>query len=197
MRYIAFIFVIGLLCSGCSLLEPRTPESPENTTQYDPAFDYQTVLVNIQKSIQYKDPTGYIRCFSDTLNSSKEQYVFEPSIEVLTRYGNLFSQWNINQERVYFQNIMSKIPKDAQTALQLYNTVFDGITPDSVIIQSDYRLIVPHGMSSISNEANGSLRFVMKRQNDGLWSIQRWSDFLAKNDTIGNTWSTIKAQFNN
>jgi hypothetical protein len=92
---------------------------------------------------------------------------------------------------------MSKIPKDAQTSLQLLNTVYDGITPDSVIVQSDYRLIIPHGMSSIAMEANGSLRFVLKRQNDGLWSIQRWSDFLGTNDTIGYTWSTVKAQFNN
>jgi hypothetical protein len=92
---------------------------------------------------------------------------------------------------------MSKIPKDVQTELQLINTNIDGITPDSVIIQSDYRLLVPHGMISISGEANGSLRFVIKRQMDGLWSIQRWSDFLGKHDTTGITWSAIKAQFNN
>lgn len=197
MIFHRYILLICILFSGCSLLEPRTPEIPENTVQYDPAFDYQTVLVNLKKSIQFKDPTGYIRCFSDSVNSSMQGFVFEPSIEVLTRYAGLFSQWNINQERVYFQNIMSKIPKDAQTEVQLSNINYDGITPDSVIIQSDYRLIVPHGISSISGEANGSLRFVIKRQRDGLWSIQRWSDFLEKNDTTGITWSSLKAQFNN
>jgi hypothetical protein len=92
---------------------------------------------------------------------------------------------------------MSKISKDDITSLELYNTVYDGITPDSVIIASDYRLIIPHGMSSIAETAQGSLRFVVKRQINGLWSIQRWSDFLAKQDTMGITWSAIKAQFNN
>ncbi len=192
-----YIVVFCLICSGCSLLETRTPENPENAVQYDPPFDYQTVLMNLKKSIQFKDPTGYVRCFSDSLNGSNQFFVFEPSIEVLTRYGGLFSQWNINQERVYFQNVMSKIPKEIQTELQLTNTSIDGITPDSVIIQSDYRLLIPHGMISISGEANGSLRFVIKRQTDGLWSIQRWTDFLGKHDTTGITWSVIKAQFNN
>ena len=193
---ILFIGFISFI-SSCSLLEPRTPELPENAVQYDPPFDYQTVIVNLKKSVQYKDPTGYIRCFSDSLNGASFSFVFEPSIEILTRYAGLFSQWNINQERVYFQNIMSKIPRDANSELLMTNTVFDAITPDSVILQSNYRFIVPHGMPSISNEANGSLRFIIKRQSNGLWSIQRWTDFLGTQDTIGNTWSALKAQFNN
>ena len=191
------IIICMIFFSGCSLLEPRTPENPENAVQYDPAFDHQTVIVNLKKSVQFKDPTGYIRCFSDSLNGSGQAFVFEPSIEVLTRYGGLFAQWNINQERVYFQNIMSKIPKDANSELLFTNLIYDGITPDSVILQSDYRLIVPHGISSISGIASGSLRFIIKRQNNGLWSIQRWTDFLGTQDSIGNTWSALKAQFNN
>jgi len=182
---------------SCALLETRIPEAPENAVQYDPAFDYQTVLVNLKKSIQFKDPTGYVRCLSDTLEQNAQLFVFEPSIEVLTRYAGLFQQWSINQERVYFQNVISKIPKDAITELQLTNTVFDGITPDSVIVQSDYVLTLPHNVTSVPNISSGVLRFVMKRQKNGLWSIQRWSDFVLVKDTIGETWSSIKAQFNN
>lgn len=197
MKHAIHIIMCIFLISGCSLLEPRTPESPENAVQYDPAFDHQTVIVNLKKSVQFKDPTGYIRCFSDSLNGGGQPFVFEPSIEVLTRYGGLFAQWNINQERAYFQNIMSKIPKDANSELFLTNLIYDGITPDSVIIQSEYRFIVPHGMPSISGIASGSLRFIIKRQSNGLWSIQRWTDFLGTQDSIGNTWSALKAQFNN
>jgi hypothetical protein len=187
MRYIVFIVSVVFLifCDSCSILETRTPEVPANAVQYDPAFDYQTVLVNLRKSIQYKDPTGYLRCLSDTLNQNAKLFVFEPSIEVLTRYSSLFQGWSINQERVYFQNILSKIPTDINTELKLSNTVFDGITPDSVIIQSDYVLTLPHTLSSTTQVATGGLRFVVKRQNNGLWSIQRWTDFLHANDTIG------------
>lgn len=182
---------------GCSLLEPRIPEIPENAVQYDPPFDYQTVIINLRKSIQYKDPTGYVRCFSDSTLGNAKSFVFEPSIEVLTRYGALFLQWNLNQERVYFQNIMSKIPKDGITDLQLTEIVYDGITPDSVIMQAQYSLNIPHGMPSLPILAQGVVRFVIKRQLDGLWSIQRWSDYLGKQDSTGVTWSTVKAQFNN
>ena len=189
--------LIIMNCVSCSLLDTRTPESPGNAVQYDPAFDYQTVLINLKKSIQYKDPTGYIRCLSDTLEQNAQLFVFEPSIEVLTRYSGLFQQWSINQERAYFQNILSKIPKDANTELKFMNTVFDGITPDSVILQSDYVLTLPHNVASIQNVSSGGLRFVMKRQKNGLWSIQRWSDYLLIKDSIGATWSSIKAQFNN
>lgn len=191
------LILLSCCCMSCSLLDTRIPEAPENAVQYDPAFDYQTVLVNLKKSIQFKDPTGYVRCLSDTLEQNAQLFVFEPSIEVLTRYAGLFQQWSINQERVYFQNVISKIPKDAITELQLTNTIFDGITPDSVIVQSDYVLTLPHNVASVPNISSGGLRFVMKRQKNGLWSIQRWSDFLLVKDTIGETWSSIKAQFNN
>lgn len=184
-------------CMSCSLLDTRSPEPPGNAVQYDPAFDYQTVLVNLKKSIQFKDPTGYVRCLSDTLEQNAQLFAFEPSIEVLTRYSGLFQQWSINQERAYFQNALSKIPKDAITELKLNNTVFDGITPDSVIVQSDYVLTLPHNVASVQNVSSGGLRFVMKRQKNGLWSIQRWSDYLLVKDSIGATWSSIKAQFNN
>lgn len=197
MRNVSLFIGLFLFISGCTLLEPRTPENPDNAVQYDPPFDHQTVIVNLKKAVQYKDPTGYIRCFSDSLNGIGQAFVFEPSIEVLTRYGGVFSQWSLNQERAYFQNIMSKIPKDASSELYLTNTVFDGITPDSIILQSDYRFIVPHGMPSISGIASGSLRFIIKRQSNGLWSIQRWTDFLGTQDSIGNSWSALKAQFNN
>ena len=103
---VSVLFV--LCCDSCSILETRTPEAPANAVQYDPAFDYQTVLVNLKKSIQFKDPTGYLRCLSDTLNQNAVLFVFEPSIEVLSRYSGLFQGWSINQERVYFQNILSK-----------------------------------------------------------------------------------------
>jgi len=199
MKYLFSIVSVlfALFCDSCSILETRTPEAPANAVQYDPAFDYQTVLVNLKKSIQFKDPTGYLRCLSDTLNQNAALFVFEPSIEVLSRYSGLFQGWSINQERVYFQNILSKIPSDINTELKLSNTEFDGITPDSVIIQSDYILTLPHTMSSITQVASGGLRFIVKRQKNGLWSIQRWSDFLHANDTTGETWSSLKAQFNN
>ena len=195
-KFIVVLYMMFLVTS-CSLLDTRTPESPTNTVQYDPAFDYQTVLVNLRKSIQYKDPAGYVRCLSDTTDLNATQYMFEPNIEVLTRFSGLFTQWTITQERAYFQNILSKIPTDLSCDLQLVNTIYDGITPDSVIIQSDYILTLPHTVASIPQVSSGGLRFVVKRQNNGLWSIQRWSDYLHVNDSIGETWSSIKAQFYN
>ena len=195
-KFITALYLM-LIVTSCSVLDTRTPESPTNTVQYDPAFDYQTVLVNLRKSIQYKDPAGYVRCLSDTTDQNASQYLFEPNIEVLTRFSGLFSQWTITQERAYFQNILSKIPSDLNCDLQLVNPKYDGITPDSVIILYDYILTLPHTVASIPQISSGGLRFVIKRQNNGIWSIQRWSDFLHVNDSIGETWSLIKAQFYN
>lgn len=189
--------ILGFMFSACGLLEPRSPELPTNTVQYDPAFDHQTVIVNLKKSIQFKDPAGYIRCMTDSLEGNAQIFVFEPSIEVLSRYSGVFQQWSLNQERAYFQNVLSKIPKDVPTELALFNVMYDGVTPDSVIMQAEYTLSLPHTVSSISKEAAGSLRFVLKRQKNGLWAIQRWTDFVRNNNTIGESWSYVKAQFNN
>ncbi|MFN4111101.1 MAG: hypothetical protein ACK4G1_02420, partial [Ignavibacteria bacterium] len=106
----------------------------------------------------------------------------------------LFSNWTLQNEKNYFENLKSKIKEGGTITLSVFNIDRGTIQGDSVIYSADYSLLVDHSVESFPHEFRGHLQFTLFRNLKGEWSILNWKD--SKN-TESFTWSELKGRFSN
>ncbi|MBX7041785.1 MAG: hypothetical protein K1X85_02685 [Ignavibacteria bacterium] len=179
--------------SSCGLFDTRdvqTPSQPRSTFQQPTSPDI--VLSNLNFAIAEKNVDNYMRCFVDTAFSSR-RFRFIPDAVSSSSYP-VFIGWDLSDERIYYNNLVSLTGESSSSNLFLSNlTLTSGI--DSAVIDSDYILVFDHNRQNLAKVSNGKLRFIMSPDSRSLWSIHSWQDFLvASGDT---TWSYIKANFIN
>ena len=192
--------IIGLILTiaSCGLFSPRDPESPDTgKSSYVPPTSPDIVITNFIASLKEKNTENYIACFTMKVTSDSKEFVFIPSNEASSLYPQVFDSWGIINERQYFVSMITKLLNEFSPDLQLSNSRFDVITPDSAIYISDYYLYVNHNITTYTNKAQGTLQFSLIHRSDGLWSINQWYDFKPAVDTLKITWSVLKAQFIN
>ena len=194
-----FQLIILFTFTGCTLLSTREPEQPSNANaSFVPPTTAYVVVDNFINAIKEQNSNSFALCLADTNRGSSKQYYFEPTAEVNTRYSGIFSRWDIVQERISLQSLISRSALDGKMSLTFERSLYDVTTPDSVVFLSDYVLQTFHTIQTIDRVAKGRLRFVIIPDKSGLWSIQRWSDYSIPNaDTVFTSWSNFKAQFNN
>ncbi|MBL7998793.1 MAG: hypothetical protein JNL32_09170 [Candidatus Kapabacteria bacterium] len=193
------VALLSFVLSGCNLFSTRTPEPPAgNTTSFLQPTSELIVLQNFQSSISDKSTENFLLCLSDTAQSAKQQFKFEPSAEAGARYADLFARWVLQNERQAFFSMISKLTSGTKPSLELNNGRFDIRVPDSAVYVADYRLSIPHTVSTIPTLATGTLRLTIVPNQFNQWSIQRWVDQrTTAADSTTASWSTLKAQFVN
>ena len=145
-------------------------------------------MSNLEYSISDKNSNNYIK----NLYSVFYQYVPDSKSQAL--YGTLFSNWNINSEKLYLDNLIANTDQNASSDLFLSNTVTQ-ISADSSITTSDYILVFQHNKTNIPKTAEGNLKLTMKTDENSYYYISKWEDF--RNHDTDFTWSQMKASFSN
>ena len=94
-------------------------------------------------------------------------------------------------------NLFNNMPSDGFPVLNLTNSKFDVLLPDSAVYISDYTLLAKHNLTNIPTSFSGTMQLTIIHHASGLWNINRWIDISSNSDSVKITWSILKAQFTN
>ncbi len=176
------------MIKSCGLFETRDPETPETIrSTYLPPTTAQTVIDNISYSIQEKNSENYSKCLSQF------SYQYIPDSRSLLLYGQIFSDWNQQDEKKYLDNLILETDFNSTSVLFPSNQRLSQITPDSAIYRADYTIVFQHRRLNLPKSAKGNLSITISTDSDDLFYIKKWEDFR-QNDTDF-TWSELKANF--
>ncbi len=177
---------------SCDIFQTRDVEIPEdNRSHFYPPLIDTIVIENLKYAIKEQNVENYIRCFADS-NLFGEKFIFIPTIGAQINYQNIFSNWNLNDERMYFENICESSEKDSSilSLVEMQKNIF----VDSTKFFFQYEVNFKHN-KNFPKFVNGGLEFVLKKNTtSGLWNIVRWTDFANQN-TLIYSWSDWKANF--
>lgn len=182
-----------MLFNSCGLFETRSVEPPTviRSTFIQPTSP-DIVLTNLNYAVAEKNLDNYMRCLVDT-NFSLRRYRFFPDAFSQSSFP-VFNNWNLNNERAYFSNLISFTEPGSSSNLFPDNIIIS-TSIDSAILDMNYILVFNHNRQNVAKETKGKLRFVMGADSRGLWSIHSWYDFVVNNNDT--TWSVLKANFVN
>lgn len=196
-KSVILILLIQLLAS-CNLFTTRNPEEPDTgKSSYLPPSDPSIVIENLKNSIIEKNASNYASCFSDSSVTNKYTYIFEATGELKAIYASLFTSWNKQSEKTYFNSMINSLKSGTYPELHFTGGKFIVTLPDSHLYLTDYYLKIDHDINTFPKEFSGTMQLTITPAADGLWYIHRWIDKRRDNDTIKSTWSLLKAQFNN
>jgi hypothetical protein len=186
-------YSIMILNAGCGLFDLRDVEEPSNPrSTFTTPTSADIVIANLHFAIAEKNLENYMRCFVDS-NFSNKRFNFSPDAASASQFP-VFSNWTLNNERLYYTNLLSFTSESASSTLFLSNTT-TSTSIDSVVIDADYLLVFDHNKTNVAKTTKGKLRFVLGADSRNLWSVYNWIDFkVNENDT---TWSVLKANFSN
>ena len=185
-----FIIIISLLLNGCDLFSTRSAEPPSQPrANYQQAVTPDTLIANLVNSLKDKNVENYISCLSDS-SFTHRVVTFSPSSGALSQFPSLLGNWGINNERQYFNNMISKVPQSIPITLTFTN---ESYLPqgDSLVYTASYSLNVPANDPSLPENYQGDLRFNMIRNSNGIWSIYYWQDSKTSNLP---SWSELKGR---
>lgn len=189
---IQILFVIFVLStSSCDLFNTRDPQNPdENRANFQPPKEPSIVIENLKNSFNDKNAQNYILCFVDTLFVNK-QFIFLPSSEAASTYAFLTQDWGLDDERRYFNSVISKVPKDFPMTLTFSDENYSSLSGDTLIYSANYFINIPHSSSEPKNYS-GNLQFNMIRDDRSDWSIYYWKD--TRSSSLP-SWSELKGIF--
>jgi hypothetical protein len=182
----------ALLLAGCGLFQTREPEPPVGTNGINPpAASPDMVLQNFVSAVQQKDLQDYQKLFSDTVTGTKA-FVFVPTADASIRYNSVFARWSKSAESQYYQNVIASLPSTTFPSLAFLNPTIVRFQADSAIISTEYLLIVPHRLTTVTTTFTGRADFYTAPDRNQSWTIYRWVDFTTKRDS---SWSDCKGAF--
>lgn len=191
--YITFLIIFVSFLNSCGLFDTRDVEPPiDPRSNFIPPTSPELVLVNLQFAIAEKNIDNYMKCFVDSTFAGVS-YRFFADAPTQIQFP-ILTGWNINNERIYYTNLVSATSIESSSNLFLSNfTMTQGI--DSAIYDAEYLLAFNHNRNVIPKTSKGKLRFVLVPDSRSLWGIKTWNDFkIEESDT---TWSYLKASFVN
>lgn len=181
------LVLVATLIAGCDLFQTREPEPPSQGTSCNlTPDDHEVVLKNLRCAMTERNVDNYVRCFVDTL---LRPYVFESSPEEQLK----FTQWNLESERRYFQNMLSTVNGTPALSDSLYNKIVTPGPPASAVYFLKYSLFIPHLDPRAPHLVRGNMELYFAEDSLHRWSIYRWVD---KKISADSTWSYLKAWFN-
>lgn len=183
--------ILLLFFTSCDLFTTRNPENPnENRANFLPPKEPSIVIENLKNSFNDKNTQNYIACFVDTLFANKS-FTFIPSSEALSNYAFLAQDWGLDDERRYFNSVVSKVPKEFPMTLTFSDESYSSLSGDTLIYSANYFINIPHNSSEPKNYS-GNLQFNMIRDNRSDWSIYFWKD--TRSSSLP-SWSEMKGIF--
>ena len=184
--------IAGALLAGCGLFQTRDPESPVGSNGINPpASSPDMVLQNLVSAVQQKNLQDYQKLISDTVTGVKA-YTFVPTADAAIRYNSVFARWSKAAESQAFQNVLASLPSSAYPTLAFLNTSIVRFQADSAIISSEYLLIMPHRLATVTTTFAGRADFYTAPDKNQSWTIYRWVDYTTKRDS---SWSDCKGAF--
>jgi hypothetical protein len=192
------ITIIPLIFISCNLFSTRNPEKPDtNRGTFVTPTSPDIVISNLINAFKEKNTENYISCLSDTTKTDTKPFTFIPSSDANANYSLLFKNWSLQNERRFFYSMVLNLPDNSKPVINLTNSKFEVLLLDSAVYVSNYYLEINHNQQGTPKKFSGVLQFTLFHRTNGLWSIQKWLDLNNPNDTIGATWSILKASFNN
>lgn len=186
-KIIALIMLVSL--SSCDLFSTRDPELPTTSSNSQiPATTPDILFNNFKTSIEAKVLDNYLACFADPSFSSKK-YIFVASAAATVQFPVL-SNWGIESERQYFNNLKSISLTGNSIILNLTNQVNTPLG-DSSIYQLDYSLSITTKDQSITGDYKGTAQFKIYLDKRNQWVIGSWED-IRKSDQ--KSWSDLKGR---
>ncbi len=180
--------------AGCGLFDTREPETPTDShSDFIPPTTPDIVLQNFRAAIRARDVSNFLRCFVDTLNSSRS-YRFVPTATAASRFPTVFGSWSLQSERSWFLSLTTFIPTSTPPSLTLSNGAFTSVSSDSSVYFSEYELTMAHGMRGIPETVRGNIQLVIAQNRNTMWEIVTWID-VQRGEDAG--WSELKGRFAN
>ncbi|MCX7611294.1 MAG: hypothetical protein N2043_06875 [Ignavibacterium sp.] len=187
----ALFFLIIFSLVSCDLFNTREPQAPvQGRSNFIPPTEPQIVIQNLKNSFLDKNVQNYLACLVDTIFVNKK-FKFLPSSEAASSFAFLVLDWNISDERKYFNSVVSKVPKDFPISLNLNDENYSSLTADTLVYTASYFINVPHSSSEPKNYA-GNVQFNLVRDSRSNWSIYYWKDTRSSNLP---SWSELKGYF--
>jgi hypothetical protein len=197
MKFAGYCKVVGMtflpFVAACeNPFATRTPEPPAvgRGTFITPRTP-EAVLANLRSAMLEQNLLNYSRSLADTTRGGAFRFHADPA--VANARPELFSNWNLDNEKRYFNQLNAVLPADSARSL-IFKVVTSIPLGDSAIFVEDYELNVHHTQQSngVPSRYAGQARFTLRQDALGEWSIHRWSDFSAGSAP---TWSVLKANF--
>lgn len=186
MKKLLSILLI-ILFVGCDIIDTRDPEKPSTKrSNFEIASTPEILFNNLRNSFSDKVVENYLMCFADPSFSTNE-YVFEPAIEVASQFSN----WSLQQEEDYFNNLKSIVEEDSPIFLTLNETDSqrEGESADYFF---DYEIIINSEDKRIIDSFKGSAHFKIELDSRQQWVITVWKDYQIDENV---SWSELKGRF--
>lgn len=186
------ILALSILTS-CDLFTTRESESPnQSRSNYQPPFEKEIVIQNLQNALSDKNSENYMACFVDSL-FSKKSFSYSASSEAASTYQIFLQGWGLNEEQQYVRNFFNKVPKDLPVSLTFDGEIYSNLSGDSLIYSATYFIKVPSSdVETQSDNYSGNIQLNMLRDNRAYWVIYYWKD--TKSQTLP-SWSELKGNF--
>jgi hypothetical protein len=186
---IKILFALLILgCFGCDIFDVRDPENPTDTRSgYIVPVQPNDVIQNLITAFRERNANDYRKNFAEGPPIVERVFFFVPSGNVVASFP---SEWFIDEEFQYFNNLISRTPPDNPINLSLINEQYD-IQADSALYSAEYSLSVPI-LNADPQIYEGSLKFTMIRDNTNIWVIYFWEDIATSGKQ---SWSELKVEF--
>lgn len=181
------IIILLIFLAGCDLFTNREPEKPDSArSNYLPATTPDILFSNLKNSLQEKVLENYMSSFVDPSFISIP-FIFIPTSEAVVKFPELVD-WNLSNERQYFNNLINNIKQNTPIILDLQNEIKNTYA-DSAIFQYDYILTLSPINKNIPTVYRGNVKFSVFLDSRNQWVIGKWEDIKIGQDP---TWSDLK-----
>lgn len=187
------VLTIGLslvMITGCSIFDTRDAEPPDtgNTGVFMQPDRPEVVLDNLISAVENLNTVNYLRCLTEP------SFEFIPSSSALNSSPEIWTNWSIDAERTYFNNMRAASENTSGHRLALSNISTELSSSDSRQIFANYSLTILHNRSNVGVPTMISGRFALQVEmsEDGLWAITSWTD-ISIDDNY--SWSDLRANF--
>ena len=186
MKLLIYIFLV-LFFTSCDIFDTREAEVPnQSKSNYVPAIDPETLVQNLINAFGDKDVVSYQNSFVTGL--SNKDYKFIPSSSASLRFQNIWSNWDVDDEILYFNNMKAAVPKELQISLSLSSSPESfSRFGDSSKYTSEYKISIPQ-FSGDSLFYRGNMEISMTNVNT-VWMIYYWKDNAIEDRP---SWSDLK-----
>ncbi|HMB94294.1 MAG TPA: hypothetical protein VKP65_25825 [Rhodothermales bacterium] len=183
--FIGMIVLLFTLLVGCDLFASRTPADPisEGGTFVQPDAP-DLVVDNLQAAIAELNTANYRRSLAEDL-------AFQPTATAEASDPSLWGGWSKTEEVSAFTTIAEAARLSNGHLLRLEDQSIE-VGDTRYTLDATYVLVVRHSRADVPDTLQGRLIWEIAQGNDGLWSLQRWTD-----RELGNSpsWSDLKAGF--
>jgi len=186
MKKFIVIFVL-LSLTACDIFETRDAEDPEESrSNYTTPSEPEILIQNLINSFSDKDADNYVKSFTDPAFSNKV-FFFLPTSSALQTWSNIWTDWNVDKEFQYFQNLITVAPEELPITLIFKSEDYNHLG-DSLIYIAQYFISIPQ-LNDEPINYEGNIKFSMVRDMRDTWAIYFWQDHAISESQ---SWSDLK-----